>query len=73
MIRFKAGSKISEQFYVRQDGTRSYFFTEEEVRQLGEGAGLQLYQHHTVERRTLNLKEGVDVPRHFVQSKFRKL
>ena len=73
MIRFKAGSKISEQFYVRQDGTRSYFFTEEEVRQLGEGAGLQLYQHHIVERRTLNLKEGVDVPRHFVQSKFRKL
>ena len=73
MIRFKAGSKISEQFYVRQDGTRSYFFTEDEVRLLGEGAGLQLYHHHTLERRTVNPKEGVDVPRHFVQSKFRKL
>ena len=72
MLRFKPGSKISEQFYTRQDGTRSYFFTETEVRQLGEAAGLELYSAETLERRTVNLKEGVDVPRLFVQSKFRK-
>ena len=72
MIRFKPGSKISDNFYTRQDGTRSYFFTEEEVRDLGTKAGLEPYWGEVVERRTVNVKEGVDVPRHFVQAKFRK-
>nr|KAF6420766.1 methyltransferase like 6 [Molossus molossus] len=34
MLRFKAGSKLGENFYVRQDGTRSYFFTDEFLAQL---------------------------------------
>ena len=27
MLRFSKGHKISENFYVRQDGTRAYYFT----------------------------------------------
>ena len=71
-IRFKSGSKIAENLYRRQDGTRSYFFTRDEVRRLGEEVGLEAYQDQMVESRTDNIKEGVDVPRNFVQAKFRK-
>ena len=28
MLRFSKGHKISDQFYVRQDGTRAYYFSE---------------------------------------------
>ena len=72
MIRFKPGSKIGEHFYTRQDGTRSYFFQASEVSELGQGAGLEAYQHQCLARRTVNLKEGVDVARNFVQAKFKK-
>ena len=73
MIRFKPGSKIGENFYTRQDGTRSYFFQAGEVAELGQVAGLEAYQNQCVARRTVNVKEGVDVARNFVQAKFRKI
>jgi hypothetical protein len=31
LFRFGAGSKIAENFYARQDGTRTYFFTVPEL------------------------------------------
>lgn len=34
MIRFEPGHKLDENFYVRQDGTRSYFFSLECVNRL---------------------------------------
>ncbi|XP_056142583.1 tRNA N(3)-methylcytidine methyltransferase METTL6-like isoform X2 [Lampris incognitus] len=33
MVRFKLGSKLGENFYVRQDGTRSYFFSKDPTHQ----------------------------------------
>ncbi|KAF4799371.1 Methyltransferase-like protein 6 [Turdus rufiventris] len=41
MLRFKSGSKLGENFYVRQDGTRSYFFTEEFLSQLFKAEGYE--------------------------------
>ncbi|VTJ88867.1 Hypothetical predicted protein [Marmota monax] len=72
MLRFKAGSKLGENFYVRQDGTRSYFFTDEFLAQLFVDTGYEEVVNEYVFRETVNKKEGLCVPRVFLQSKFRK-
>ncbi|RVE63031.1 hypothetical protein OJAV_G00163430 [Oryzias javanicus] len=72
MLRFKAGSKLGENFYVRQDGTRSYFFSKERLAQLFEGAGFVSVVNDYVLRETVNKKEGICVQRVFLQSKFTK-
>ncbi|XP_030062114.1 tRNA N(3)-cytidine methyltransferase METTL6 isoform X1 [Microcaecilia unicolor] len=72
MLRFKSGSKLGENFYVRQDGTRSYFFTEEYLAQLFKTLGFEQVVSDYVLRETVNKKEGLCVPRVFLQSKFRK-
>jgi methyltransferase-like protein 6 len=41
-VRFKKGHKISDNFYVRHDGTRAYYFSEERLQELAEGAGFQV-------------------------------
>lgn len=72
-IRFSAGSKISENFYVRQDGTRSYFFTIEEIGKLFEENGFKTHSNVYVNRRTINHKEKLNVPRTFLQGRFVKI
>ncbi|KAH8300186.1 hypothetical protein KR044_011247, partial [Drosophila immigrans] len=71
-LRFKPGHKIAENLYMRQDGTRSYYFAEQELAQLFIDSGFEVISNNYVHRRTLNLKEGIDVPRIFLQGKFRK-
>ncbi|KOB66186.1 Uncharacterized protein OBRU01_21493 [Operophtera brumata] len=71
-LRFKPGHKIAENFYMRQDGTRSYYYTEEELAKLFIEAGFEILMNTYVQRRTVNFKEGIDVPRIFVQGKYRK-
>lgn len=72
MLRFKAGNKLGDNFYVRQDGTRSYFFSKEFLAGLFESAGFQSIANDYVLRQTVNKKEGLCVPRVFLQSKFIK-
>nr|XP_019962594.1 PREDICTED: methyltransferase-like protein 6 [Paralichthys olivaceus] len=72
MLRFKAGSKLGENFYVRQDGTRSFFFSKEFLAELFTDAGFQSVANDYVLRETVNKKEGLCVPRVFLQSKFTK-
>ncbi|XP_051157849.1 tRNA N(3)-methylcytidine methyltransferase METTL6 [Leptopilina boulardi] len=71
-LRFKAGHKIAENFYMRQDGTRSYYFSIEEIKNLFESSGFETVSCSYIHRRTINLKENIDVPRIFVQAKFKK-
>lgn len=71
-LRFKAGHKIAENFYMRQDGTRSYYFSVEEVKILFESCGFETVSCSYIQRRTVNVKENIDVPRIFVQAKFKK-
>lgn len=70
MLRFKAGSKLGDNFYVRQDGTRSYFFSKELLTELFEDSGFRCVANDYVLRETVNKKEGLCVPRVFLQSKF---
>ncbi|CAH1179790.1 unnamed protein product [Phaedon cochleariae] len=71
-LRFKPGNKIAENFYMRQDGTRSYYFSIDEFSNLLEEAGFEIIVNTYVHRRTINIKENIDVPRIFIQSKARK-
>ncbi|KAL7037126.1 hypothetical protein ACKWTF_009087 [Chironomus riparius] len=71
-LRFKSGNKIAENFYVRQDGTRSYFFSLDEAKSIFESAGFEVDQNNFIQRRTINKKEDVDVKRWFIQGKYIK-
>lgn len=51
---------------------RSYYFTEEELQKVFTEAGFEILMNTYVQRRTVNFKEGIDVPRIFVQGKYRK-
>lgn len=52
---------------------RSYFFSVDFVRELFIENGFVEIETTYVNRRTVNKKEGIDVPRIFVQAKFRKV
>jgi len=66
------GHKIAENFYVRKDGTRAYYFTEAEVQELFEQAGFQIQQLETHRRLVRNRKEGTNMHRRWVQGTFVK-
>ncbi|XP_051922461.1 tRNA N(3)-methylcytidine methyltransferase METTL6 isoform X3 [Hippocampus zosterae] len=72
MRRFKASSKLADNFYVRQDGTRSYFFSKDFLAALFSEAGFCCITIEYVQRETVNKKEGLCVPRVFLQAKFTK-
>eukprot|EP00049_Salpingoeca_infusionum_P001871 m.51688 g.51688 ORF g.51688 m.51688 type:complete len:286 (+) comp11254_c0_seq1:79-936(+) len=73
MLRFKPGHKLDEHLYYRQDGTRAYYFTLDEVRDLFESHGFEVMSLTYVTRHTVNKKEGVDVPRVFVQAELKHI
>lgn len=71
-LRFKPGHKIGKNFYMRQDGTRSFYFSLHYLEKLYQEAGFIIVSNNYVHKRTVNKKENINVPRVFVQSKIRR-
>ncbi len=72
-MRFKKGSKLAENFYVRQDGTCAYFFSQEHLTALCAEAGLRCEESSDILRQYANRQQKAARYRVWIHAKFVKI
>ncbi|KAI9991280.1 hypothetical protein PInf_018927 [Phytophthora infestans] len=71
-LRFRSGCKLQENFYVRQDNTRAYYFTTEEIADIFTEAGLVPVENEYIRRQYANRLHNVVRFRVWVHAIFEK-
>jgi len=75
-IRFEkdpSNKKLSDNFYVRQDGTRAYFFNTETLAAMFTSQGFEVVDNRYIKKQKQNIKMNITMDRMWIQAKFKKV